>query len=240
MASSVKLMHFNAALNLTREYFNRANVIDFGCCDGPFLPSLSRYFPYVVGIDIIPEFIDIASRLRDQMHLDNVRVICNDSLSLDDLKSQLSGMQYQILFLLETMEHVGREEDMYGSKMDFLQEVASLIQDDGIIVISVPKMVGPSFLIQRLGLWALGMYREPISVIDLLRASFLYDTKNLEKGWTREHLGFNHRLLEKIIDKQFKILKKKSGLFQMLYMITKRHERIQQTVESTIQGADVC
>ncbi len=225
MATCLKTLHFDAALRMTRTYFGQANVIDFGCCDGPFLPSLARYFPKVLGIDIVPEFVEIASKLCDVLNLNNVDVLCNASSSLQVLASRLSGTPYQILFLLETLEHVGTDADMYGSKIEFLKEVFSLVEDEGIVVISVPKMVGPSFLIQRLGLKMLGMYREPISFTDLWKAVLFSDTSGLEKKWTREHLGFNHKTLENALKEDFVIHKRKDLFFQMVYIVGKHPHR---------------
>ena len=236
MASYLKTMHFDTALRMTKSYFGRANVIDFGCCDGPFLPSLAKYFPRVLGIDTVPEFVEIASKLCDVLNLNNVDVLCNASLSLKALASRLSGTPYQVLFLLETLEHVGTGENMYGSKIDFLKEVFSLVEDEGIVVISVPKMVGPSFLIQRLGLKMLGMYREPISFTDLWKASLFCDTSGLEKKWTREHLGFNHKTLEKALKEDFVIHRKKDLFFQMIYIVGKRPQKAGRK-HSTGEGA---
>ena len=221
MASYLKTLHFDTALRMTKPYFGEANVIDFGCCDGPFLPSLARYFPKVLGIDIVPEFVKIASKLCNVLNLNNVDVLCNASSSLQALASRLSGTPYQVLFLLETLEHVGTGENMYGSKIDFLKEVFSLVEDNGIVIISVPKMVGPSFLIQRLGLKMLGMYRELISFTDLWKAVLFCDTSGLEKKWTREHLGFNHKTLENVLKEDFVIHKRKDLFFQMIYIVGK-------------------
>jgi len=52
-------MHLDKALDLTKNYFGKANVIDFGCADGVLLHSLSKYFNNVVGVDIDSESIKI-------------------------------------------------------------------------------------------------------------------------------------------------------------------------------------
>ena len=221
MASYLKTLHFDTALRMTKPFFGQANVIDFGCCDGPFLPSLARYFPKVLGVDIVPEFVEIASKLCDVLNLNNVDVLCNASSSFPALASRFSGTPYQVLFLLETLEHVGTSENMYGSKIAFLEEVFSLVEDEGIVILSVPKMVGLSFLIQRLGLKMLRMYREPISFTDLWKAVLFSDTSGLEKKWTREHLGFNHKTLEKALKKDFVIHNRKDLFFQMIYVVGK-------------------
>ena len=51
IASFLRVRHFEHALRLTREHLCEFNAIDFGCADGPFLPSLSGYFRHVVAID---------------------------------------------------------------------------------------------------------------------------------------------------------------------------------------------
>ena len=89
-----------------------------------------------------------------------------------------------------------------------------------IIVISVPKMTGMFFLVQRLGQSLLRMHREPISMTHLLRASLLHDTTELESRWTGTNLGFNHRRLERCLRREFRIVQKRGLPFQAMYIIT--------------------
>ena len=49
-SSLIKKLHFEIALRLTRKYFYKSSAIDFGCADGIFLPSLSKYFKSVLAI----------------------------------------------------------------------------------------------------------------------------------------------------------------------------------------------
>ena len=222
ISSYVKTRHFETSLRLTQEYFYKHDVIDFGCADGLFLPSLAKYFNYVIGVDKNPSFIKIASKLCDKLCLNNVELICNDTLNINDVKARISTKKYHILYLLETLEHVGDKDNIYESKVDFLKEIFTLVDEQGIIVISVPKMVGMSFLIQRLGLKLLGMYREPISITNLVKASLFNDTTDLEKKWNGGHLGFNHEKLERHLRNEFLILEKKDIFFQVVYVIRKR------------------
>jgi 2-polyprenyl-3-methyl-5-hydroxy-6-metoxy-1,4-benzoquinol methylase len=223
IASFLRVRHFEYALRLTKEYFQKCNVIDFGCGDGPFLPSLARYFNYVVGIDYEPEFIELASKVVSLSDLTNVELICNRDLTISDLKSKLGKRKYHILFLLETIEHVGDKSDLWNSKVKFIRELFTLIDKRGIIVISVPNMVGMPFLLQRLGLFLSNEEREVISTPNLLKASFLNYTSDLEQQWQGwrlgkiGHLGFNHQKLESYMRKEFRILKRKNILFQVMY-----------------------
>lgn len=222
LVSYIKTRHFELSLKLTRDYFHKCNVIDFGCADGVFLPSLAKNFTRVVAIDRVPGFIELSSKLVSAMGLNNVELICNDNLTINDTKSRLSGEKYHILYLLETLEHVGDKDSLYDSKINFLKEVSTLIDEHGLIVISVPKMVGISFLIQRIGLAITRSLRESISLSDLFKACFLNDTTGLEKRWKGGHLGFNHRKLESYLKNEFRLLKKRDLLFQVVYIIKKR------------------
>jgi len=222
--SYLKTRHFEVALRLSRKYFQKSNVIDFGCADGPFLPSLAKHFNYVIGIEKDAAFIKIASRLCQEMCLNNVELICNDNLDIDDVKVRTGGKKCKILFLLETLEHLGNKENLYASKIVFLKELFKLIDEDGIIVMSVPKMVGLSFLIQRLGLKILGKYIEPISTKDLIKASLFNNTNELEKKWEGKHLGFNHEKLERFLMKNlyFQPYKKFNMFFQAVYVVGRK------------------
>ena len=221
IVSWIKTRHFETALKLTSKYFHKCNVIDFGCADGAFLPSLAKYFNHVVAVDRKPDFMRIASKLVGETGINNVELICNDNLTIKEVKSKISSEEWHILYLLDILEHVGDRLNMYGSKVEFLREVSTLIHDDGIIVISVPKMIGISFLIQRLGLTLLRMNQESISIRDLIKAGIFNDTSNLEKKWNGGHLGFNHKRLENYIRKEFSVLEKKNDLFHVIYVIGK-------------------
>jgi 2-polyprenyl-3-methyl-5-hydroxy-6-metoxy-1,4-benzoquinol methylase len=223
VSSYIKTRHFEIALRLTRRHFHTCNVIDFGCVDGIFLPSLSRHFHRVMGVDNNPKFIKICEGLLSRLDLKNVELMCNDNLTVNDLRLRLSGRSYGIVYLLETLEHVGDKDFPYESRIDFLRKIATLIAEDGIIVISVPKMVGIPFLIQRIGLAVLRLPREEISMSDLLKSSFLNNTGDLEKRWEHlKHLGFNHKKMESPLNTAFHILQKKELLFQVMYVIGKR------------------
>src|SRR5262245_40899173 len=57
--SRLKYEHFELALRLTRRYFHTCNVIDFGCADGIFVPSLSLYFNKVAAVDKRRDFVNL-------------------------------------------------------------------------------------------------------------------------------------------------------------------------------------
>jgi 2-polyprenyl-3-methyl-5-hydroxy-6-metoxy-1,4-benzoquinol methylase len=222
IAARLRTQHFEWALRLTHEHFHQCNVIDFGCADGPFIPSLARYFNSVVGIDQHPSFSEIASRVVQRIGLTNATVLCNKGLTIDEMKARMPEGAFKILFLLETLEHVGQKVDPWTSRVKFLQDLSQLITPDGLMVVSVPNMVGLSFLMQRVGLAIVGASRERISSHQILKASILSDTSDLEKQWVGGHLGFNHKRLENRIAESFHIVKKKGILWQVIYVLSRK------------------
>ncbi|MFC2017359.1 class I SAM-dependent methyltransferase [Chloroflexota bacterium] len=223
IVSYIRSRHFDTVLKFTSHYFHKCNVIDFACADGVFLPSLARYFNHVVGIDANKDMIKLASKLVSTLDInDEIQLVNNLNLSISDIRSRLSH-EYHILYLLELLEHIGDKSNLWEAKIEFLKDLFTLIDDRGIIVISVPKMVGISFLIQRLGLTVFNLNREPISINDLLRASIFSDTRNLEERFDEGHIGFNHKKLESYLRSAFHVLQKKNEIFQVLYIIAKSH-----------------
>jgi 2-polyprenyl-3-methyl-5-hydroxy-6-metoxy-1,4-benzoquinol methylase len=221
IASLLRRRHFEYALQLTKSYFHKCNVIDFGCADAPFLPSLSKYFNYVVGIDEWPDFVALASKISPNYV--NTEIIDNKDMSMDELRLKLSR-QYHILFLLETIEHIGDKDNPWKSRVDFIDSLFKLIDKDGIIVMSVPNMVGLPFLLQRVGLFLTGAKRGKLSASELVKAVLFNDTITLEKRWyDGTHLGFNHMKLEPYLKEKFNIIEKKDILFQVIYVMSRRN-----------------
>jgi 2-polyprenyl-3-methyl-5-hydroxy-6-metoxy-1,4-benzoquinol methylase len=223
-AAWIKRLHFETALELTRPYFG-GDVIDFGCADGPFEPSLARHFSHVCAVDRREEFTDLTAALVETLGLAGVDVVCNAGLSMDGLRERLAAeaRRYRVLFLLETLEHVGERGDPGGSRVRFLRDLFTLLDDDGVIVVSVPNMVGLGFAVQRLGLALTGSVREPISAGDFLGASLLCDTRALARRWDGEHLGFDHTRLEPHLRRAFRVVHKRHIFFQVLYVLARQH-----------------
>jgi 2-polyprenyl-3-methyl-5-hydroxy-6-metoxy-1,4-benzoquinol methylase len=224
LVARVKTAHFERALALTREHFGRADVIDFGCADGVFLPSLARHFPFVAAVERVPHFAEVAERVVEEAGLSNALVVCNEGRDLDWLRERLGGREYRIAFCLEVLEHVGEPGDLYGPKLRLLDELFSLLGPDGCVVLSVPTMVGLPFLIQRTALAATGGFREPLSWRQIFRAGVLRDTSELEPHWDGGHLGFSHLRLEAGLRERFRLEHRESLGFQMLYVVRRRLE----------------
>ncbi len=221
ITSYIKRKHLELALKKSHKWFYITNAIEIGCADGVFIPSLSKYFTHVVAIDKNPHNIKISQSLVNTCCLNNVELFCNDGLTINEIRAKIAFRKYHVLYLLEVIEHVGDKANFYGSKISFLKEISTLIErEEGIIVMTMPKMVGIPFLIQRIGLTLLGLHREPISMKNFFKAVFLNNADGLESLWEpQKHIGFNHLILEKCLKKEFSILEKKDLLFQIMYVL---------------------
>ena len=132
-----KRRRFNIALRLAGEQLFDANVIDVGCADGPLLPTLSKYCKHALAIDMNQKYLDVSVVLKDTLKLDNVEIRNNSNMSFEQLEETFQDREYDIAFVLETMEHVGTVDDMYGSRSEFLKGVFSLLKP-GPEKISIP------------------------------------------------------------------------------------------------------
>jgi 2-polyprenyl-3-methyl-5-hydroxy-6-metoxy-1,4-benzoquinol methylase len=228
--AALKRRRFDIALSLARPWFHRTGAIDFGCADGVLLPSLARYFPRVAAVDNDPRVIPIARQVVEESHLESVDVINSHDMPFPALRARLLGprgdREYGIMFLLETLEHVGpdlpADEDQYAYRVQFVQDLFSFLAPPARIIVSVPRMTGLGFLTRYVTQSTLGMPHEPIPVADALRAGILGDTSSLEPHWTGGHLGFNDRKMERELKKAFTIIEAKRLPFSLIYTIEKR------------------
>jgi 2-polyprenyl-3-methyl-5-hydroxy-6-metoxy-1,4-benzoquinol methylase len=219
LVARIKRAHFDAALDLTAHLAGGTGAIDFGCADGVFLPTLAGRFSPVVAIDDDADMIASTQAVVTALELP-VRVLCNAGLSLDELAQRLDTERFGVVFLLETLEHVGVAEAMVQSRIDFVDRLFSIAAPGATIVVSVPTMVGLPFAVQRAALALTGGVREPISAMAFARAVVLYDVAPLEPAWSRtRHLGFNHRPLERAMRERFAEVRKRDLIFSKVYAL---------------------
>jgi 2-polyprenyl-3-methyl-5-hydroxy-6-metoxy-1,4-benzoquinol methylase len=215
--SAAKRRRFQIALDLG---FEEAadRVIDMGCADGLLLPTLSRYCYHVAAIDLDREFVARSRHLVSACGLSNVQVVCNSGLPIPELRQRI-GSGYRLMFLLETLEHVGRQPDIWRSKIDFLNECFQLLETDGRIVISVPKMVGMIVLFKHVVQRCFGLSHDELTWRQLLRSAILKDTDDLEPLWDGHHVGFNHLKLDTHLQDNFSVLVRRESAMSVFYLV---------------------
>lgn len=212
-----KRARFERALVLGRDRIG-GKAIDMGAADGVLVPSLSRLFEEVVAIDRRRDFVDSCRQVIERMSLTNARAVCNDGKSVDDLRRDI-GPGFNIMFLLETLEHIGSQPDIYASKVEFLRDCFDLLEADGVIVISVPKMVGLIMLFKNLLQRSLALGYDKMTMRQLLKSAFLKDTDELEPLWDGHHVGFNHLKLDRYLADNFHVQRRVESLISVFYVL---------------------
>jgi len=228
--AALKRRRLDIALSLARQWFHRTGAIDFGCADGVLLPSLARYFPRVAAVDHDSHVIPIARRLVEESHLESVDVIDSRHMPFPALRSRLQGprgdREFGILFLLETLEHVGPPPslviDRHEYRLQFVRELFTFLVPPARIIISIPRMTGLGFLTRYVTQTTLGLAHERIPVADALRAGILGDTTALESQWSGGHVGFNERTMERELRKAFTIVEERRLPFSLVFAIERR------------------
>ena len=228
--AALKRRRFDIALSLAKPWFYKTGAIDFGCADGVLLPSLARYFTRVAAVDHDSHVIPIARRLVEESHLESVDVIDSRYMPLPALRARMQGprgdREYGVMFLLETLEHVGPPQSMdidrHAYRVQFVESLFAFLVPPARIIISIPRMTGLGFLTRYVTQTTLGMQHEPIPVADALKAGILGDTTALEPRWTGGHLGFNERKMERELRKAFNIVEERRLPFTLMYAIERR------------------
>jgi SAM-dependent methyltransferase len=98
--------------------------LDFGCGDGRFLEALqSKGIQRLVGVDASKEAVRRAAERPGDMEIVHVRSA--DSLPFAD-------GEFSSISLMDVLEHVDRQEAL-------LAELRRILQDDGILIVTVPR-----------------------------------------------------------------------------------------------------
>lgn len=215
---AIKRNRFQRALDLGGAAPAR-KVIDMGCADGVLLPTLARHYEQVAAIDVHPEYSRCSKHLTDQLGLGNVDVVCSQDLTFADVKKRI-GDGFGLMYLLETLEHIGEPPDLWASKIEFLKSCFSLLDDGGRIVVSVPKMVGLAFLLKYVVQNCfLGVHHDRMTFKQLFKSSVLRSTDDLEPLWDRGHIGFNHLKLDRHLAANFGVVQRKESLISVFYVL---------------------
>ena len=215
-----KRHRFRVALALANRYAPERNVaLDIGMCDGFFLPTLARDYAHTVGIDVEEVFCRHAAALISALSLTNTEVLCTSGMDWVAIRRRV-GKEADVAFVLETLEHVGERDRPWESRAEFVAGCLSLLRPGGVVIVSVPKMVGPWLILKSIVQKVLRLQGDGLSLLELVRAGLLYDTSALESRWSGGHVGFNHRKLESALRKRFHVLERRESLMSAFYAVT--------------------
>ncbi|MFX0082911.1 MAG: class I SAM-dependent methyltransferase [Candidatus Hodarchaeota archaeon] len=185
-------------------FSEHSRVLDIGCADGPFLPTLNQYARSIVANDINEEFIRESKNLVDNK-LKNVKKInlaCSDGQALP-----FRDNKFDLVFCLEVLEHVKNPDQ-------FINEVFRVLRRNGILICTLPVEIGISLLIRTMIGKMVNFKRPKYGLKELIRIIILKRPKIRpeyigHKEYAREtgHKNFDWRVIKRKIGLRFKIIR---------------------------------
>ncbi len=230
--ASFKRKHFENALKLAEPFLNKGKtVIDYGCADGFFIPTLSKHFGKVYGLDIDEKLIKYAKDVVSLNRIKNIELHCIQNLNQNEIQDLLGNERISAIFCLDVVEHIYEKSDPYKKRIEFIKNLLNLLDAEGYLFLSVPNMIGiPLFLQWVLSRVIGGVFDEGVNIKDLIRPILLKDTRKITGLIPGAHTGFNHKYLELYLKKHgLQIVKKKAipfGImedlnYSMMYVLKK-------------------
>jgi SAM-dependent methyltransferase len=143
---------FQAALDLVRAD-SAKRVLDFGCWDGHFLPSLLKCFEEVWGID--DDSTSVIERLPNcSTILQVARRLCESEIgSISDLRlTKATGTAlpfpdsyFDVVFCLDTLAHIPQ-----SSRLEVIHELRRITKPAGQLIFSLPVETGLMHLLREI------------------------------------------------------------------------------------------
>lgn len=168
-------------------------ILDLGCADGPFLPTLNYYGNRIIGVDLLFDWLQRARELINykKYPLKNV-ILLNAEGHYLPFKNNCIDM----IYCLETFEHI-------PNSVNLINEIFRILKRNGILIYSLPIEIGISLLIRQLIGKITKFEREHYSLRELVRNGLLKKPlKRINNPTT--HRNFDWRLIHKMIIKRFK------------------------------------
>ncbi len=115
-------------LDMAKRVRNPESVLDFGMGWGVLLPSLSKIFQRVYGVDIHEPSIAIARHLIQLLDCRNVQVLQAQS---DDRLPKFGRRSLNCIIAADVLEHVRNLSNVLSS-------FDEMLADDGYLIVSIP------------------------------------------------------------------------------------------------------
>ena len=119
--------------------------LDIGCGKGALLFTLASEFDVSIGVDRSLPYLILARKLRQELELDNVHLICG---SAEDLAVR-SG-RASLVTALDLIEHVQDQNRM-------LDEIVAALGEDGAIFLNCPNRLSLFAKEPHVSLWGVGL-----------------------------------------------------------------------------------
>lgn len=179
-------------------FSENSRILDIGCSDGPFLPTLNYYAKSIIANDILQNRVREAKNLID-FNLNKskkINLMCSDGHYLP-----FKEKNFDIIFCLEVLEHIARPDQ-------FLRELLRVLKKNGTLICTLPIETGLSLLVRNF-IGKIAHFPRPKYKLKQYFQRILL--KEGGRGYKGEvgHKNFDWREIKNNLKLHFKILKMK-------------------------------
>jgi len=162
------------------------NILDYGTGDGFMLRKLhSRTRGRIVGYEPMEDrFVQLQEAVRD---------IPGDRVSVSDDPCHLTMGRFDKICCLEVLEHLNED-----GQRSVLSSIDSLLEDAGLVVVSVPIEVGVSGLLKNLARWVLGQKEPEAGAMNILKSFLGMKIDRRGAPYILSHIGFDYHALKRL------------------------------------------
>ena len=170
---------------------NSKKVLDFGCGEGVFLPTLAANYQNVHAVDLD---IKIAKTVKEHYKLENVKIF-NDNI----FKTNLKDNNYDIIFSASVLEHFQDVEYV-------LKVLRNKLKENGVLIFSSPT----ENYIYKIGriLTGYDKYQDPLDIHYFGSSEIAEEAKKYFDLVKRYDIPFNIKIFP--LHSVYLFLKKKS------------------------------
>jgi len=174
------------------DFTKNSKILDMGCSDGPFLPTLNIYAKKIIAMDIDNDLVKKSKNII-QNKLSNSNKI--NLMTSDGLALPFRDENFDVIFCLEVLEHVKHPRKA-------IEEIYRTLKKNGVFICTVPVEIGMSLFIREILGKIIKFNRPYYSKKELMRNVFLKKPgpRTLEMG----HKNFDWRLIKKEIRQVFR------------------------------------
>ena len=170
-------------------------ILDYGCGDGKFLNSL---FEITKGKEIYLVGFEPVQIIKNNVNF----TIYND---LNEIKKIAGNKKFNIITCFEVLEHFNEKK-----QTEILEQIYTLLQKDGQLIISVPIETGIPALIKNVFRKFNYPKAENYKFKNIFKSFLGLPLEEFRKSDTYlSHTGFDYRKLEHLLKKQFILVNKK-------------------------------
>lgn len=167
-------------------------ILDVGCADGPFLPTLNYYAKNIVATDINKELIDRSNYIVKNLLFKSKKI---NLLTSDGQALPFRNESFNLIFCLEVLEHVKDPRIV-------IEEICRILKRKGTFISTVPVEIGPSLLMREFIGRITNFHRPPYTKKELIQSALLKNPgpRTLENP----HKNFDWRIINKEVRHFFK------------------------------------